>query len=218
DDGPAAGPDEWRVVHKTLRALAAHGHGELAESYESELLDVLVTHQPRTADEFSVAGDTVATLVDAGLSSIAVGVAGPTLEALAATPVGTSAFATALAGASGSLSWGDPDAAVQAASAWSTALASAPATDLPALFAATSRLGLPLDPERLEPAAERLAERWAADPALGADRRNWYAGDLVERRVVERVVAQLTAGDPIQLQALQRGAWADLGTARESAL
>lgn len=218
DDGGPAGGEGWRIAHRTLTALATNGEGAIAESYETELLDVLVTHQPRSADDFAIAGSTVAALLDAGLHDMAIGVAAPTLEALAAAPEGTSAFAQTLAAATDSLTWHDVDAAAQTGRSWATALAGAPANDLSTLFGATSRLGVQLEASLMEPAAARLAAQWAQEPSLGNAREGWYVRDLVEQKVIDRVVHALEQNDLRQHQALLRGEWTPLGNARESAL
>lgn len=208
--GGAAGRDSWELTCRAVSGLIASRETHLIESYADEVIDALTTFQPRDDHDFRQVAEVIGGLLDARLGDIAAGITAPTVEALAATPRGAGAFALRLSAAQGRMVWTDAESQAAAGRAWATALAGAQATELSALFTATTLLALDIDRSLLMPAVDRLAEQWAAHPALGAARAGWYAAELVEEAVAAVVSAALAAGDATQLRALSRGEWSAL--------
>lgn len=210
DSAATSGRTGWDVATKALTALAAAGQRETIESVADELLDALVAYRPEREAEFTRAADTVAALLGAGLTDVACEVLEPTLEALAGSPEFAGSFARPIANAGGALVWSDEETRRAASQAWATALAAAKDSELSALFGATNHLALELDRGLLLPAVGRLAEQWAADPSLGAESRSWYASELIQDVVAEKVAAALERGDERQTRALLSGEWSAL--------
>lgn len=205
--GDARTQQAVEIAAAAVIALASGGDIDALELYEEELFDPLTMHQAESEADFSLAAEVICALLDAGVPDLAVAVAGPVLEALAAVPEHASAFSQKIGRAASPLVWSDDDACAAASDSWARALAGAPSLELAAMFAATGRLGLSLSPRLLERGVDRLAALWASDPAVGAGRDAWYARADVEARVAELVAADLAAGDSEQSRRLTDGSW-----------
>ncbi|MBE2999824.1 hypothetical protein IDM40_14070 [Nocardiopsis sp. HNM0947] len=202
------GARAWRTAVSAIDGLAGAGQEDDLALYGEELGEVAVTHGPSSAEEFALAGRAVHSTHTLGLDDVACGVLVPVLEALAAAPEHTTAFARELCRAEKPLEWASEEERTAAGAFLDTVLASSSRDALPDLLDAARVIGAPVPQERRADAAEGLAGLWAGDPELGRGRwKYWLAGPEAATAVSRHLAGACTAGEHATVAAVRRGDW-----------
>ncbi|MGV1004581.1 MAG: hypothetical protein ACOYEV_07405 [Candidatus Nanopelagicales bacterium] len=211
-DVEKSGRSAWQAAMATTEGLAAAGLRDELAMYGEELCEATFGYGPASTEEFGLAGRAIRRAHDLEIDEVASGMLVPTLEALAAAPTASEAFAHALSGSASPIRWESAEAQAAAGAFLGDLLNSAPVGALPELFATANVVAAPVAEPLLIPAIQRLAGAWVREPALGrASWQRWLAGHAVLSATAQGLVTSWRSGDETSLADLLRGAWDFIG-------
>lgn len=204
---------DWTTSVTAIERLGNAGVRDDLALYADELHDATTSYVPGTEDEFRLAAQAIRSAHEAGVDELSARIVLPTLEALAAAPAESLAFARELSRAELPIAWESTDAQSAAGVLVGDAMVAASSAALPDVFAAARVVGAPVPDAALRAATANLAALWLAEPALGVQGwRRWLSGESVLLAVVGQLLAGLRAGERAVMVALLKGSWDFLGS------
>lgn len=200
----------WNAAIAMAQGLPTVGQTELLELYSDEVADAVACYGPRTDQEFDIAAKAFASVLSNGLDALATRLLLPTLEALAATPACTGAWAGTARMVNRGLAWCDASEQQAAARTVVELLDKADALATADLLALCRVLEVPLTHEQVAAGLPRLRDHWLTNLPWGDSQwKVWPDGEHVRDAVIAEIVGKLRAGDPAIMTALTSG---QLGT------
>lgn len=189
-----------------LHDLAKAGQTDELDAYGDGLADLVASSRPTDSSDLLLIDRALWAVAAVGDVDLAQGLAVAALEWGAVDPRLLSTWSAAPRGAT-VLDWRNEELRAHAAGLIATGLASVGDEVLPDAFALAGSLDTAVSAAALATPIRRLADLWAADPALSARSSTWVLLDTVTARLEQVLDARLAAADPGAVASLRHGDW-----------